>query len=130
LIIGSSYVIFFGLFFLSFPLFYLPIPWHLPKDTTLSLRNFRSGLNVTAGDASAKGFFGVNASAPDWFRDGMEPLAYVQQVVIRSAVSTWNDDLILTDAFRGPLWLAFDVVRTIGDHKVEDGFVWIEMICN
>ena len=70
------------LFSCCFPLFtYIPILSHRPK---IILDNDTSSL------------------------DGTKPLAYVQQVVMKAMVHPYHkDQLVMTDAFRGPLASAF-----------------------
>ncbi|XP_064456623.1 sterol regulatory element-binding protein cleavage-activating protein-like isoform X2 [Ornithodoros turicata] len=55
---------------------------------------------------------------PRWFQG--PPVAYVQQVVVRSAVSPWQSDMILMDAFRSPIAESFRIMELIGNHKLTD----------
>ncbi len=44
------------------------------------------------------------------------PVAYIQQIVIKSVVSPWQRKRLLpTDAIRAPLASCFDIVTTIND---------------
>lgn len=45
------------------------------------------------------------------------PFIYVQQVIMRSIVLPWNQDLLLTDAFRAPLFEAFKLLEIISNHE-------------
>nr|CAI5846666.1 unnamed protein product [Callosobruchus analis] len=52
--------------------------------------------------------------------DTPEPFCYVQQVVMRVAVLPWEPDLTLGDAFRAPLYEAFqllDIIRNYQDNN-------------
>lgn len=55
---------------------------------------------------------------PRWFQG--PPVAYVQQVVIKAAVSPWQPDLLLMDAFRSPLAESFRVMEIVGNHQSVD----------
>ncbi|OQR72350.1 sterol regulatory element-binding protein cleavage-activating protein-like [Tropilaelaps mercedesae] len=61
---------------------------------------------------------GDGVSPPDWFRG--PPLAYVQQIIVRSAVMPWDSrEAQLLDAFRGPLYTAFKVSELVSNHQYE-----------
>lgn len=45
------------------------------------------------------------------------PFVYVQQIILRSIVLPWNKDLVLTDAFRGPLFEVFKLLEIINNHE-------------
>ena len=45
------------------------------------------------------------------------PALYVQQVVLRTGVVPWADDLSLTDAFRGPLYEIFNLLEIIQNYQ-------------
>lgn len=54
----------------------------------------------------------------DKFSD--QPWCYIQQVIIKTAVIPWSEDLHIGDAFRAPLYEAFkllDVVRNYQDPR-------------
>ncbi|CAG0921928.1 unnamed protein product [Notodromas monacha] len=94
-----------------YPLFNIPVPWHMPKDTVVPAQSFRNGF------ATHGRFSFANFSVPEWYRAGAEPLTYVQQIVVQASISHWKEELLLTDAFRGPIGVAFDVANTVGDFK-------------
>ena len=48
------------------------------------------------------------------FRD---PYAYVMQIVVKSSVNPWKDNLILMDAIRAPLGQVFQLVETISNFQ-------------
>lgn len=45
------------------------------------------------------------------------PFVYVQQIILRSVVLPWNKELLLTDAFRGPLFEVFKLLEIINNHE-------------
>lgn len=50
-----------------------------------------------------------------------DPFVYVQQIVLRSCVTPWNNDLLLTDAYRGPLIEIFKLLEIVRNHEDENG---------
>lgn len=42
------------------------------------------------------------------------------QVVMRTAVSPWTEDLVLTDAFRAPLAEVFKLLEVIRNYQLEN----------
>lgn len=50
-----------------------------------------------------------------WAR--IDPYIYVQQILVRTSVVPWNENLQLTDAFRGPLHEAFKLLEIINNHE-------------
>lgn len=55
---------------------------------------------------------------PRWFQG--PPVAYVQQVVVKAAVSPWQQSLMLMDAFRSPLAESFHLTELIDNHQFVD----------
>ncbi|KAH6940214.1 hypothetical protein HPB50_026336 [Hyalomma asiaticum] len=55
---------------------------------------------------------------PRWFQG--PPVAYVQQIVVKAAVSPWQPDLLLMDAFRSPLAESFRISEIVGNHQFTD----------
>lgn len=53
-----------------------------------------------------------------WARS--DPYIYVQQIILRSSVIPWKDNLILTDAFRGPLYEVFKLLEIVRNHEDEN----------
>lgn len=52
-----------------------------------------------------------------WAR--IDPLLYVQQIIMRSSVVPWEDGLQLMDAYRGPLYEVFKLIEIIRNHEDE-----------
>lgn len=83
------------LFFFSYPLSHLILSGNLP------LQIWSRTPNITTGNL-----------APN------DPFCYVQQVVLRTAVIPWEQNLTIGDAFRAPLYESFkllDIVRNFVD---------------
>lgn len=49
----------------------------------------------------------------------LPPKVFVQQIILRAAVYPWNEELILTDAFRGPLYESFKILDIVRNHQDE-----------
>lgn len=47
-----------------------------------------------------------------------EPFVYVQQILFRATVLPWTNDLVLTDAYRGPFAEAFKLIEVVRNHQV------------
>ncbi|CAL1263212.1 unnamed protein product [Larinioides sclopetarius] len=58
-------------------------------------------------------------TGPRWFQG--PPVSYIQHIVVKSAVSPWKSDLILTDAFRAPLSIAFQINEILRNHQINQG---------
>lgn len=52
-----------------------------------------------------------------WARN--EPFIYIQQVVLRAQVVPWEQDMLMTDAFRGPLQQIFKLLEIVRNHESE-----------
>lgn len=50
------------------------------------------------------------------------PVAYVQQILVKSSVSPWHKDLLAVDVFRSPLSRAFQLVEEIRNHVLSDRY--------
>ncbi|XP_014395989.1 PREDICTED: sterol regulatory element-binding protein cleavage-activating protein [Myotis brandtii] len=59
------------------------------------------------------------------------PVAYVQQILVKSSVSPWHKDLLAVDVFRSPLSRAFQLVEEIRNHVLRDssGARSLEEVC-
>lgn len=112
----------------SYPLLNIPLPGTIPTKVILphSPTNFfeetpmSDDRKETIG--SARNIFNLNnftLEAPfPWAHS--EPYFYVQQIVLRSSVLPWKEDLILTDAFRGPLNEIFKLLEIVRNHEDEE----------
>lgn len=50
------------------------------------------------------------------------PVAYVQQIFVKSSVSPWHKNLLAVDVFRSPLSRAFQLVEEIRNHVLKDRY--------
>ncbi|XP_042372122.1 sterol regulatory element-binding protein cleavage-activating protein-like, partial [Plectropomus leopardus] len=59
------------------------------------------------------------------------PVAYIQQVLVKAAVSPWDSSLVPVDAFRSPLSRAFSLLEEIRNHVHSDssGVRSLETLC-
>lgn len=48
------------------------------------------------------------------------PVAYIQQVLVKAAVSPWDSSLVPVDVFRSPLGRVFSLLEEIRDHVYAD----------
>ncbi|XP_059471097.1 sterol regulatory element-binding protein cleavage-activating protein isoform X2 [Neocloeon triangulifer] len=87
-----------------YPLTSIPLPGNVPQQYRTFVSN-HTHQNQT-------GHFDV---PPRWFSNS--PLCYVQQVVVKSAVVPWSNELILTDAFRAPLEGVFHIIEAIQNYQ-------------
>ncbi|BES99776.1 cleavage-activating protein [Nesidiocoris tenuis] len=80
------------------PLLHLPLPSNIPQTYVQSI-------NATE-------------ELPRWFSD--YPI-YIQQVILKSAVSPWGDGMQVTDAIRAPLAEVFRLIEAIQNYKHPSG---------
>ncbi|XP_065216116.1 sterol regulatory element-binding protein cleavage-activating protein [Planococcus citri] len=92
----------------SFPLTYLPLPGNVPQ----SFSTHASRVNVTT---------------PRWFNGPSK--YYIQQVILKSTVSPWTEDLLLTDAFRSPLAESFKLTEIIRNYQLNNHSLSLDKIC-
>lgn len=50
------------------------------------------------------------------------PVAYIQQVLVKAAVSPWDSSLVPVDVFRSPLSRAFSLLEEIRNHVHSDRY--------
>uniref|UniRef100_A0A182N3C3 Sterol regulatory element-binding protein cleavage-activating protein n=1 Tax=Anopheles dirus TaxID=7168 RepID=A0A182N3C3_9DIPT len=116
--------------FCCYPLLNIPLPGTIPTKVifphtesiseNLHLSNanlsseFYNPFSFTGGNMF--NIYNISVEPPfPWAR--IDPLLYVQQIVMRTSVVPWEDDLLLTDAFRGPLYEVFKLVEIIRNHE-------------
>lgn len=83
----------------SYPLIHLPIPGSLPIAQWVSTPNYTSTNQFIE-----------------------EPYCYVQQVVLRTTVVPWSQDLNLGDAFRAPIYESFKLLDTVRNYQEEQRY--------
>ncbi|KTG45614.1 hypothetical protein cypCar_00005402 [Cyprinus carpio] len=79
-----------------YPLLKLPLPGTGPVEFTTGVRDYSVPSHESQGDLSER---------PDWYRG--PPVAYIQQVLVKAAVSPWDNSLVPVDVFRSPLGRKF-----------------------
>uniref|UniRef100_A0A182Q249 Sterol regulatory element-binding protein cleavage-activating protein n=1 Tax=Anopheles farauti TaxID=69004 RepID=A0A182Q249_9DIPT len=116
--------------FCCYPLLNIPLPGTIPTKVifpytesiseNLHLSNanlssdFYNPFSFTGGNMF--NIYNISVETPfPWAR--IDPLLYVQQIIMRTSVVPWEDDLLLTDAFRGPLYEVFKLVEIIRNHE-------------
>ncbi|XP_037310648.2 sterol regulatory element-binding protein cleavage-activating protein isoform X1 [Pungitius pungitius] len=93
-----------------YPLLRLPLPGTGPVEYTTGVRDYSVPSHEPQGDLGER---------PDWYRG--PPVAYIQQVVVKAAVSPWDSSLVPVDVFRSPLGRAFSLLDEIRNHVHSDG---------
>ncbi|XP_012883522.1 PREDICTED: sterol regulatory element-binding protein cleavage-activating protein [Dipodomys ordii] len=70
-------------------------------------------------------------SAPFLLQYVGAPVAYIQQIFVKSSVSPWHKNLLAVDVFRSPLSRAFQLVEEIRNHVLRDssGTRSLEEVC-
>uniref|UniRef100_A0A8C5N124 Sterol regulatory element-binding protein cleavage-activating protein n=1 Tax=Leptobrachium leishanense TaxID=445787 RepID=A0A8C5N124_9ANUR len=93
-----------------YPLLKLPLPGTGPVEYITPVKDYRSPpLEVGPGDQSER---------PDWYIG--QPVAYVQQVLVKAVVSPWDTSFLAVDVFRSPLSRAFPLVEEIRNHVLRE----------
>ncbi|CAB1451994.1 unnamed protein product [Pleuronectes platessa] len=71
----------------------------------------------------------TSGERPDWYRG--PPVAYIQQVLVKAAVSPWDSSLVPVDMFRSPLGRVFTLLEEIRNHVHTDssGVRSLEALC-
>uniref|UniRef100_A0A6Q2YR78 Sterol regulatory element-binding protein cleavage-activating protein n=1 Tax=Esox lucius TaxID=8010 RepID=A0A6Q2YR78_ESOLU len=93
-----------------YPLLRLPLPGTGPVEFTTSIRDYTVPSHEPQGDLGEQ---------PDWYRG--PPVAYIQQVLVKAAVSPWDSTLVPVDVFRSPLGRIFTLLEEIRNHVHNDG---------
>lgn len=93
--------------FACYPLLHIPL-------LGSSSQQFATPISLYSAELDAD----AQKIGPRWFQG--PPVAYVQQVVVKAAVSPWQPDMILMDAFRSPLAESFRIMEIVGNHQVVD----------
>uniref|UniRef100_A0A8C9T4V3 Sterol regulatory element-binding protein cleavage-activating protein n=1 Tax=Scleropages formosus TaxID=113540 RepID=A0A8C9T4V3_SCLFO len=103
-----------------YPLLKLPLPGTGPVEFTTGVRDYMVPPQEPSGDPGER---------PDWYRG--PPVAYIQQVLVKAAVSPWDNRLVPVDAFRSPLGRVFSLLDEIRNHVHSDssGVRSLEALC-
>ncbi|XP_029958340.1 sterol regulatory element-binding protein cleavage-activating protein isoform X2 [Salarias fasciatus] len=103
-----------------YPLLRLPLPGTGPVEFTTGVRDYSVPSHEPQGDLGER---------PDWYRG--PPVAYIQQVLVKAAVSPWDSSLVPVDVFRSPLGRVFTLLEEIRNHVHSDksGVRSLETLC-
>ncbi|XP_062255584.1 sterol regulatory element-binding protein cleavage-activating protein isoform X1 [Platichthys flesus] len=103
-----------------YPLLRLPLPGTGPVEFTTGVRDYSVPSHEPQGDLGER---------PDWYRG--PPVAYIQQVLVKAAVSPWDSSLVPVDMFRSPLGRVFTLLEEIRNHVHTDssGVRSLEALC-
>ncbi|KAG5856820.1 hypothetical protein ANANG_G00011950 [Anguilla anguilla] len=103
-----------------YPLLKLPLPGTGPVEFTTGVRDYAVPSHESQGDLGER---------PEWYRG--PPVAYIQQVLVKAAVSPWDSKLVPVDAFRSPLGRVFTLLEEIRNHVHSDstGVRSLEALC-
>jgi hypothetical protein len=121
--------------FRSYPLLnFSPLPGKIPTKVVLphsfqqattpfesnytvkeTLETDNEHIDADQGQSNFSSSFLPSPSLP-WARVE-PPFVYVQQIILRSVVLPWKEDLALTDAFRGPLFEVFKLLEIVNNHE-------------
>lgn len=105
------------------PLLKLPLPGTGPVEFTTPVKDYSPppvASDHRPGDPNEQ---------PEWYVGA--PVAYIQQIFVKTSVSPWHKDLLAVDVFRSPLSRAFQLVEEIRNHVLRDssGTRSLEDVC-
>ncbi|XP_021061734.1 sterol regulatory element-binding protein cleavage-activating protein [Mus pahari] len=106
-----------------YPLLKLPLPGTGPVEFSTPVK----GYSPPPADSDHKQ--GEPSEQPEWYVGA--PVAYIQQIFVKSSVSPWHRNLLAVDVFRSPLSRAFQLVEEIRNHVLRDssGTKSLEEVC-
>ncbi|XP_077453989.1 sterol regulatory element-binding protein cleavage-activating protein [Stigmatopora argus] len=93
-----------------YPLLRLPLPGTGPVEFATNVRDYSVPTQELHGELGER---------PDWYQG--PPVAYIQQVLVKAAVSPWDNSLVPVDVFRSPLGRVFALLDDIRNHVQADG---------
>lgn len=118
-------ILFTGLCILAccYPLLKLPLPGTGPVEFSTPVKDY----SPPPVDSDRKR--GEPVEQPEWYVGA--PVAYIQQILVKSSVSPWHKNLLAVDVFRSPLSRAFQLVEEIRNHALRDssGTKSLEEVC-
>lgn len=105
------------------PLLKLPLPGTGPVEFTTPVKDY------TPPPADPDRRPGEPSERPEWYVGA--PVAYIQQIFVKTSVSPWHKNLLAVDVFRSPLSRAFQLVEEIRNHMLRDssGTRSLEEVC-
>lgn len=99
-----------------FPLIYVPLPGTVPKYYTTPVSPDTQPHHTTQGSNGEE----EGKMQPHWFKG--KPLGYIQQIVVKVAVSPWKPDVMTpSDAYRSPLSKVFQLIDKINHFQYNEG---------
>ncbi|XP_058503697.1 sterol regulatory element-binding protein cleavage-activating protein isoform X1 [Solea solea] len=103
-----------------YPLLRLPLPGTGPVEFTTGLRDYNVPSHEPQVDLGER---------PNWYQG--PPVAYIQQVLVKAAVSPWDSSLVPVDMFRSPVGRVFGLLEEIRNHVHTDssGVRSLETLC-
>ncbi|XP_039441073.1 sterol regulatory element-binding protein cleavage-activating protein [Culex pipiens pallens] len=134
--------------FCCYPLLNIPLPGTIPTKVVFPYtEQIGQNLHLTNANSSSAtselynpfsfngnnifNIYNISVDPPfPWAR--IEPLLYVQQIILRSSVVPWTsryNDLQLTDAYRGPLYEVFKLIEIVRNHEDEGSKTTLSDIC-
>ncbi|KAM4821418.1 sterol regulatory element-binding protein cleavage-activating protein [Thomomys bottae] len=106
-----------------YPLLKLPLPGTGPVEFSTPVKDYAP----PPSDSDRK--HGKPSEQPEWYVGA--PVAYIQQIFVKSSVIPWHKNLLAVDVFRSPLSRAFQLVEEIRNHVLRDssGTRSLEEVC-
>ncbi|XP_043832976.1 sterol regulatory element-binding protein cleavage-activating protein [Dromiciops gliroides] len=106
-----------------YPLLKLPLPGTGPVEYTTPVKDYSPPPSDPDHEQRDRN------EQPDWYVGA--PVAYVQQIFVKSTVSPWHNNLLAVDVFRSPLSRVFQLVEEIRNHVLRDssGTKSLEEVC-
>ncbi|KAK2506252.1 LOW QUALITY PROTEIN: hypothetical protein MC885_014672 [Smutsia gigantea] len=118
-------ILFTGLCILAccYPLLKLPLPGAGPVEFTTPMKDY------SPPSAAPDRQPGEPSEQPEWYVGA--PVAYIQQIFVKSSVSPWHKNLLAVDVFRSPLSRSFQLVEEVRNHVLRDssGTRSLEEVC-
>ncbi|XP_052897024.1 sterol regulatory element-binding protein cleavage-activating protein isoform X1 [Anopheles moucheti] len=128
--------------FCCYPLLNIPLPGTIPTKVIFPYtESISENLHLSNANLSSEFYnpfsfsggnmfniYNISVETPfPWAR--IDPLLYVQQIIMRTSVVPWEEDLLLTDAFRGPLYEVFKLVEIIRNHEDQSSKTTLSHLC-
>lgn len=117
-------------FILSYPLLHIPLPGTIPTKIILPYSispatSIDNSDNIPNQQQHQKppdvinnmfrfNNFTIEQPFP-WANS--DPYVYIQQIILRTSVIPWKKNLLLTDAYRGPLHEIFKLLEIVRNHE-------------
>lgn len=128
----------------SYPLLHIPLPGTIPTKIVLP---YESPSSLVGGDGDASmtaqltepstisnnNLFQIGSNLTfeqqpfPWASS--DPFVYIQQIVLRTSVIPWKKNLLLTDAYRGPLHEIFKLLEIVRNHEDDASKTNLANIC-